>query len=153
VNYREALSGSQRQTKQKELDLQKEAINTALAYLNSQKQVDQTQIFLVGVSQGTLLARYITRKDAFSFAGVIEYSPATMSQSDGLSAYPRLIVWGKNDPHRLRSISTIENDYINPKYNTVVITLEREGHDLRFRNSIISQLKHTLLFLGDNRNL
>jgi dipeptidyl aminopeptidase/acylaminoacyl peptidase/O-antigen ligase len=153
VNYREALSGSQRQTKQKELDLQKDAVNTALRYLNLQKQVDKTKIFLLGVSQGTLLARYITRSNMFNFAGVIEYSPATMSQSDALSAYPRLIVWGKNDPHRLRSISTVKNNYINPKYNTVVITLGDEGHDLRFQSNIISQLKHTLLFLGDNGDL
>lgn len=152
VNYREALSGSQRQTKQKELDLQKEAIKTVLTYLNSQEQIDQTQIFLLGVSQGTQLARYVTRNDMFGFAGVIEYSPVSMSKSNGSSAYPRLIVWGENDPERLKSISTIENHYINPKYNTVVITLLGEGHDLRLQDSIISQLKHTLRFLDDKKN-
>ena len=153
VNYREALSGIQRQTKQKELDLQKESVKTTLTYLNTREQIDQTQIFLLGVSQGTQLARYVTRNDMFSFAGVIEYSPVSMSKSNGSLAYPRLIIWGENDPERLKSISTIEKHYINPKYNTVVITLVGEGHDLRLQNSIISQLKHTLRFLDDNMNL
>lgn len=152
VNYSEALSGLQKQRKQKKLDLQKEAIKTAITYLNSQEQIDQTEIFLLGVSKGTQLARYVTRNDEVSFAGVIEYSPVSMSKSNGSRGYPRLFLWGENDPERLKSISTIENHYISPKYNSVVITLLGEGHDLRLQNSIISRLKHTLRFLDDNRN-
>jgi O-antigen ligase/predicted esterase/tetratricopeptide (TPR) repeat protein len=153
VNYSEALPAQQRLGRQKELDLQEEAVETVLTYLNSERNIDQSQIFLLGVSAGSRLARYITGNNQGIFAGLIEYSPASIPKSSDSLSDPRLIVWGENDPERLKSISAVEDHYVTPKRNVEVITLEHEGHDLRCQDSIISRLKHTLRFVDDNMNL
>ena len=137
VNYAEILLDKSNGKIKSETTLQLGAVETSLSYLKEQKFIDNEQIYLLGVSMGTNVARTFLKSNARGIKGLIEYSPISVYR--GSRPLPTFVAWGEKDPG-LKSYQRNSSNTPNK------LILRGEGHDLRNKQSIISRLKKTLSF-------
>lgn len=133
------------------------AVSNALQSLARSGRVDMRQVYLIGVSSGSVVARQFASANPSLVAGLIEYSPAgdwrdTMhagnKTEEAGDSVRRLLFWGENDIryHRAQiEPAMITNRLSSPTINHIV--LEDEGHDIRRAASIERRLQLTMSFI------